>query len=56
MNVRIRVYYAYKGDKENKHLRRRKTPYKLIRARNEEKAMEIFKMKHPDLIPRFPLK
>ncbi len=55
MNIRYKVYYRTKENVEAcdaipeswKH----KLPSKLVRAKSSDKAMEIFKQKHPDLVP-----
>lgn len=55
MNIRYKVYYNNPGEEDVCWPASWKVtlPYKRIRASSEEKAMEIFKQKHPDLIPVF---
>ena len=54
MNIRYKVYY---NTKEQDHSYpaswKDVLPHKKIRAKSPEKAMEIFKQKHPSLIPVF---
>lgn len=45
MNIRYKVYYLVDGKNPME------LPYKKVRANSKEKAMEIFKHKHPGLIP-----
>lgn len=55
MNIRYKVYY-YKSQEEKDRTPDSWSftlPNKLIRAKNPDKAMEIFKLKHPDLIPAY---
>ena len=55
MNIRYKVYYHTKEQVEAGEIYpatwKSTLPSKLIRAKNPEKAMEIFKHKHPDLVP-----
>ena len=55
MNIRYKVYYRTKEQVEAGEIHpiswKSTLPSKLIRAKNEKKAMEIFKQKHPDLFP-----
>lgn len=54
MNIRYKVYYMTKEEREA-NLQptswKSELPSKLIRAKNSDKAMEIFKNKHPNLVP-----
>ena len=45
MNIRYKVYYLVDGKNPME------LPHKKVRANSKEKAMEIFKHKHPGLIP-----
>ena len=55
MNIRYKVYYRTKEQVEAKEIYpvslTDTLPHKKIRASSEAKAMEIFKQKHPDLVP-----
>ena len=55
MNIRYKVYYHTKEQVEAGETYpaswKSTLPSKLIRAKSETKAMEIFKQKHPDLVP-----
>ena len=54
MNIRYKVYYMTKEEADEGIMPtswKSEHPYKKIRASSETKAMEIFKTKHPDLVP-----
>lgn len=55
MNIRYKVYYHTKEQVEAGDTYpitwKDTLPHKRIRASSESKAMEIFKQKHPDLVP-----
>ena len=54
MNIRYKVYYMTKEEAEEDIMPaswKSEHPYKKIRASSEAKAMETFKVKHPDLVP-----
>lgn len=55
MNIRYKVYYRTKEQVEANEIYpvswTDTLPYKKIRASSEAKAIEIFRQKHPDLIP-----
>lgn len=55
MNIRYKIYYRTKENVEAcdaiPESWKYKLPSKLIRAKSPEKAIEIFKQKHPDLVP-----
>ena len=55
MNIRYKVYYRTKEQVEAGDIYpvswADTLPHKKIRAKSPEKAMEIFKQKHPDLVP-----
>lgn len=55
MNIRYKVYYYTKEQVEKGEIYpeswKNTLPSKLVRAKNEERAMEIFKQKRPDLVP-----
>ena len=54
MNIRYKVYYHEPSEEDiNPTSWKDALPHKRIRASSEEKAMEIFKTKHPGLIPVF---
>lgn len=55
MNIRYKVYYYTKEQVEKGETYpvtwKSTLPSKLIRAKSTDKAIEIFKQKHPDLVP-----
>lgn len=55
MNIRYKVYYYTKKQVEAGETYptswKSTLPSKLVRAKNEEKAMEVFRHKYPDLVP-----
>ena len=57
MNIRYKVYYRTKEQIETGEIYPKSwgetPPHKLVRASSEEKAMEIFKHKYPNLVPRY---
>lgn len=52
-NLRIRVYYE--EDPNESRTRLRKVRYKLVRARNTDKAIKIFKQRHPDKVVAYAI-
>lgn len=55
MNIRYNVYYLTKEQVESGEVYPKTwkdvLPHKKIRASSNVKAMEIFKQKHPNLVP-----
>lgn len=55
MNIRFKVFY-YNSEEDSHMWNGKHDRYKSVRASNENKAMEIFKNRFPELIPAFASK
>ena len=55
MNIRIKVFY-YNSVEDSQMWNGKHDRFKTVRASSEDKAIEIFKKRFPELIPAFACK
>lgn len=55
MNIRIKVFY-YNSIEDSQMWNGKHDHFKTVRASSEDKAIEIFKKRFPELIPAFACK
>ena len=55
MNIRIKVFY-YNSVEDSQMWNGKYDHFKTVRASSEDKAIEIFKKRFPELIPAFACK